>query len=121
MDKPDALIRQSGDEKLGVEERMFEEGQLNLIDNTEVSDTACINTKIKVDCKDKFIETVVLGDLLALDGIDLEDADIEAQDIELEGIDCAEWEKNMDRLLKVPEEYKKEVLRQCHDSKVTRY
>ena len=96
---------------------MFKEGQLHLIDKTEV-DAACTNTKAEVDSGDELIEHVVPADLLALDGIDPEDIDIEAEDIELEGIDCTAWERNVDGLLKVPEEHKKEVLRQCHNSKV---
>ena len=110
MGKPDVLTRRSGDEKSGAEERMFKEGQLHQIDDT----------KAKADSGDKLqvIKDVVPADLLALDGINPEDVDMEAQDIALEGIDCAAWERNADGLLKVPEEYKKEVLRQCHDSKV---
>ena len=90
MEKPDALTRRSGEEKSGAEERIFEEGQLK-------------------------IHEIELGmRLLAMDGIEAE----EVEDIQLDGIDCAGWERDSFGLLKVPEVYKQEVLRQCYDSKV---
>ena len=54
------------------------------------------------------------GQLLTLNGIEAE----EVPDVQVEGIDCAEWERSEDGLLIVPEEFRQEVLRQYHDSKV---
>ena len=42
-----------------------------------------------------------------MDGIEAE----EVADIHLEGLDCTEWERDLSRLLKVPEEHKQEVLK----------
>ena len=79
MGKPDALTRCTGDEKLGLEERMFKQNQL-----------------------------------LALDGINAEDI----LDVHIEGINCLSWERSPNALLIVPQQYRPEILRQCHDSKV---
>ena len=91
MGKPDALTRRTGEEKSGADERIFEEGQLSIYEVEEGMR------------------------LLEMDGIEVE----EAAAIELDGIDCARWERDQTSgLLIVPEEFKHEVFKQCHDSKV---
>ena len=40
------------------------------------------------------------------------------EDIEIEGIDCANWDRNEAGLLKVPENHINDILCQCHDSKL---
>ena len=52
--------------------------------------------------------------LLALDGINAE----EVSDIQLDGINCSSWQRSPNSLLLVPEEYRLEILCQCHNSKI---
>ena len=40
------------------------------------------------------------------------------EDVEFEGIDCVNWDKDEAGLLKVPENYINDILRQCYDSKI---
>ena len=53
--------------------------------------------------------------LLALDGINAKDV----LDIHIEGINCSSWECSPTGLLIVPQQYRTEILYQCHDSKVS--
>ena len=94
MGKPDALTRRTGNEKTGADERVFKEGQLLAID---------VMGDVEVE-----------AELLAMNGIEAE----EVADVELEEIDCSGWKRDHQGLLEVPENYREEVLRQCHDSKV---
>ena len=79
MSKPDGLTCCTGDEKSGLEERIFKENQLLVLDS--------INAK-------------------------------EVLDLHIEGINCSSWEQLPTSLLIVPQQYRPEILLQCHDSKV---
>src|SRR5258706_11708190 len=52
--------------------------------------------------------------LLVLDSINAE----EVSDIQLDGINYSSWQRSPNGLLLVPEEYRPEILRQYHDSKI---
>ena len=79
MGKPDALTCRTGEEKSGADEKIFEEGQLSIYEVEEGMR------------------------LMEMDGIEVE----EAADVELDGIDCAQWERDQTSgLLIVLEEFK---------------
>ena len=61
------------------------------------------------------------GQLISLEENEAKDNENEVEDIEVDGIDCAEWDRNEGGLLKVPENHINDMLRQCHDSKVAGY
>ena len=114
MDKPDTITRQWGNEKSGTDEKIFHPGQLQ--DDRQLQDdnhqeNAKENANEDIDKDINHTEVVLL---IPLEGDDTAEFD----DIDIDGIDCAEWERNEAGLLKVPEEYKYVVLRQCNDSKV---
>ena len=58
-----------------------------------------------------------LGQLMQLSG-DVNVAEDVVKDVEIEGIDCANWDRDETGLLKVPENHINDILCQCHDSKI---
>ena len=106
MGKPEAFTRRTGNEKSGAEERIFAPGQL----------------EIDAGLKDDRLEDMRHEDniyrclLMSLEGHN--DVEYGAEDVDIDGIDCAEWGRDEEGLLKVPDNHINDMLRQCHDSKV---
>ena len=119
MSKPDAITRRWGNEKSGVDERIFHPGQLqdNDQDNANGSTDKNTNEDVDKDVDNDFDDATGHAQitlLMPFEGDDIAEVD----DIDIEAIDCAKWERNEAGLLRVPEEHKRVVLRQCHNSKV---